>query len=619
MLKLLPYVLCLGILSSSCNRKNGPSQGIDEVLTIHQNSRTQLTDSAYQELKRAERLLGQSKNIPDSIQAENNYLIGLYFKKKGITDSAAVYFQNATTFVRDSLYLNRQTEYLTSAWNTYASLGLYGDCFEISKKFKKLVDSDKQFRSLIWAYHWEKSTYLMMGDYEKALKVLDTLMEIAIRKDTANIPYVLIGKADLKYNYLNEKKEAFEILEKLLENQENLTYHFQEQINTNYGVYQYFEGNYKKALNHYLKALSAGKKNKESDNYIDALANNYNNIAEVYLDLKEYTNARSYLDSTRLLGIENLSRKKQKALLDYELRFAIATTKDGKEISKLMDKIYTHQDEIYTQRSKKELLALTKANENEKVLLREGQLQEIENIRLETRLLVVLVSTALLGMIGFLFYQRRKLKFEKQTLQNQQRLLRSQMNPHFTFNTLYTIQNKMKTNQKDASDYLMKFSRLLRLILENSTQNYVQLDRELDALRKYLDLQTFRIPGTFNYTIHLENLEEDTLVFIPPMLLQPFVENSLEHGFVGINYPGEINVTLTMSGKFIHCTIEDNGRGMMDHESDSKNSSSIGLISDFIQKASKSKIQIINKSSLEKGQSGVLVKFLIPYRLTEND
>jgi len=224
-----------------------------------------------------------------------------------------------------------------------------------------------------------------------------------------------------------------------------------------------------------------------------------------------------------------------------------------------------------------------------------------------------------LGVIGVFYYQRRKLRFEKQSLENQQRLLRSQMNPHFTFNTLYAIQTEMKKDQKGASDYLLKFSRLLRLILENSTQNYVQLEKELDALKKYIDLQSIKQSSKFDYHIRLDNLEEDDLVFIPPMLLQPFVENSIEHGFKNLDYHGQLDIALGLKGKFIHCTIEDNGNGIIGHESGYKNSTSVGLISDFIEKATKSKLQIVNKATLDKDQSGVCIKFLIPYRLTEND
>ncbi|MEM7187478.1 MAG: histidine kinase, partial [Bacteroidota bacterium] len=265
------------------------------------------------------------------------------------------------------------------------------------------------------------------------------------------------------------------------------------------------------------------------------------------------------------------------------------------------------------------LTALKKANENEKLLAQQKQDAEIRNLKLENRTIVIGISAGFLGVIGLLFYQRRKLKFERQQLQTQQRLLRSQMNPHFTFNTLYAIQNEIKKDQKGASDYLIKFSRLLRLILENSTENYVQLEKELEALRKYMDLQLVGASEKFSYQFHFENMDEDELIFLPPMLLQPFVENSIQHGFGGISYPGKIDIRLALEQKFIACTIEDNGRGLTNSNSEVKNSTSIRLISEFIEKATKSKVTMINKSSVNPAESGVRIQFLIPFRYTEND
>ncbi|MBL4662687.1 MAG: histidine kinase, partial [Flavobacteriaceae bacterium] len=489
MLKLLPTLVCLGIILLACDQKSNISSEVDRVVTIQKNIESKSQDSTLIYLKQAQLLLKNIKNAPDSVHAENMFLIGKYFKKSGRADSAAIYFYKAIDYVNDSLYSNRQIEYYKSAWNTHASLGLSGDCLQISNKFKTILREDINYSSYTWAYFWEKSAYLMMGDYKKAHEVLNIQMDFVKRKDTANLPYVVNALASLKYDYLDDKIGAMKMLEKLLEDEETLSNRFKEQTHTNYGVYQYYELNYQKALFHYLKALIASKKDTENSDYLNTVVNAYSNISEVYMDLNNYDMARMYLDSTNQLGIKNMSRTKQKALLNYELRYAIETNKGGKIISKLMDNIYTHQDEIYVQRSKTELQELTKANDKEKLLLAEKQTAEIERIRLKTMSTIGLISAGLLGVIGVLFYQRRKLKFERKSLQNQQRLLRSQMNPHFTFNTLYAIQNEMKKDQKRASDYLLKFSRLLRLILENSTQNYVLLEKELDALRKYMDLQ----------------------------------------------------------------------------------------------------------------------------------
>jgi hypothetical protein len=261
------------------------------------------------------------------------------------------------------------------------------------------------------------------------------------------------------------------------------------------------------------------------------------------------------------------------------------------------------------------LTALTLSYKKEQEAIAKKNEEEIKNLKLSTLIGVL----GVLILIGYLFYRQRRFKFERESLQMQQRLLRSQMNPHFIFNTLSVIQNQVKENKDGAVNYLLKFSRLLRLILENSLNDYVQIENELESLRKYLDLQLIRFPEKFNYTITIENFEEDELLFIPPMLIQPFVENSIEHGFLGINYEGQIDIKLILQEKWISCVIEDNGTGLKASNSNLKNSVSINLISKFIKKTTKQQISIINKKTEDKNTSGVLIEFLIPYKFSEHD
>jgi LytS/YehU family sensor histidine kinase len=459
----------------------------------------------------------------------------------------------------------------------------------------------------------------MKGDYKRALEINNLKLEVARKYDTTSLPPALVGMANLKYFHLNDKLGAFTILEDLLKNEENLNAYNQSLANTEYGIYLYYDGNYEKALWHYLKALESQKKvNPEVEN-LGEIANCHSNIAEVYMDLKQYDLAKVYLDSVKQLGINNISRSRQKNVLNYQLRLAMETNRDSREVTKLVDSIYKYQNEVYLQNSENELLELTKANERQRLLSLEKQASDIENIKLQTRSIILITSLVLLTLIGVLLYGRRKLKFEKQSLQLQQRLFRSQMNPHFTYNTLYAIQKEIKTDAKSAENYLLKFSRLLRLVLENSMNNYVLLSKELEAIQKYLDIQLIHAPNRFSYEVHLENMEEDELVFIPPMLLQPLIENSIEHGFSGIDYTGQLTLKLTLEEKFIGCTIEDNGVGLKKGVNSEKQSASTKLIQDFLKKSTKKGFSILNKQDQNSKETGLIVQFLIPYKFTEND
>lgn len=618
MLKYSFLLICFLLLLLGCQNKDIPKLSALEIANTQKTIDSISPDSAYRVLSRIQKILKTKESFPDSLRAQNNYLLGNFYKNKSNIDSAAIYYHNATDFVNDTLMNNRESMYFYSAWEAYSSLGLFGNCFTITENYKSKLNTEKNYRSLSWAYFWDQTTHIQMGEYDKALEIIEKRVEIARTKDPKSLPSALAGQADFMYSYLNKKDDAIQILDELIAKPDELLHSDKRQIYTNYGVYMYYANDFIKALDYYQKGLESAKL-EYNPNSLNEIANCYNNIAEVSLDLGRYEQAKKYLDSVKLLGVANLGRDKQKALLDYELRLAVETNKNTESTRQVLDEIYNHQDDAYKLKSKNELIALSKVNEREKVLLQEKQVDQIEKLKLQTRSIILFVSLILLSVVGLLFYGRRKLKFEKESLQMQQRLFRSQMNPHFTYNTLYAIQNEIKKDQKSAEQYLVKFSRLLRLILENSMSSYVLLEKELEAIKKYMDLQLMRMPGKFTYTLELSNMEEDEMVFIPPMLLQPIVENSIEHGFKEIDYLGNITIKMALEDKFIHCSIEDNGVGFSKFNSNHKQSASSSLISDFLVKSTKQRFKVIEKNQENYNETGLITQFLIPYKLTEYD
>ena len=160
-----------------------------------------------------------------------------------------------------------------------------------------------------------------------------------------------------------------------------------------------------------------------------------------------------------------------------------------------------------------------------------------------------------------------KLALEKQELSRQMtnlrmRALRSQMNPHFLFNSLNAIQECIITNQTDAAVmYLAKFSRLVRLILENSDQQNIPLSREIETLRLYLDVESLRFTHAFRYDIQVNTNIDPVLINIPPMLVQPYAENAIWHGL--LNKKGEriLKITFENEDDLLFVSIQDNGIG----------------------------------------------------------
>jgi sensor histidine kinase YesM len=169
------------------------------------------------------------------------------------------------------------------------------------------------------------------------------------------------------------------------------------------------------------------------------------------------------------------------------------------------------------------------------------------------------------GSVAFVFVRLRiqGLKKEKNNVELEQKLLRSQINPHFIFNSLTSIQNFMLEEETDkANHYLVKFSRLLRLILTNSRNAYISLSQEIETLEHYLTIQKIRYNQSFDYFLEVSESLDPEKVLIPPMLTQPFVENAIEHGFKPADHPGRLNIQYAPSGKNIQIVIEDNGIGI---------------------------------------------------------
>jgi streptogramin lyase len=180
-----------------------------------------------------------------------------------------------------------------------------------------------------------------------------------------------------------------------------------------------------------------------------------------------------------------------------------------------------------------------------------------------------------LGSIAGLFYliyrfrinqirkqEKVKTSFEKKLANVELSALRAQMNPHFIFNCLNSIEFYILKNETlKAAQYINDFARLIRLILQNSRSRYVPLHDEFEALDLYLQMESLRFGDKFAYTIHVDEELKEENIDIPPMLIQPYVENSLWHGIMHKSEGGIVNISIKRLNGQLHCVIDDNGIG----------------------------------------------------------
>jgi len=159
--------------------------------------------------------------------------------------------------------------------------------------------------------------------------------------------------------------------------------------------------------------------------------------------------------------------------------------------------------------------------------------------------------------------EREKAKLDQQVTEMEMKALRAQMNPHFIFNVIGSIQHFILTNDnRSANKYLVKFSRLIRSVLENTKSDMISLRQEIDSLRLYIELESLRFETHFEYEIGIDDSVDDMAMQIPPMLLQPYVENAIWHGLLP-KREGEVRllVSLRVEDGLLHCVIDDNGVG----------------------------------------------------------
>ena len=158
--------------------------------------------------------------------------------------------------------------------------------------------------------------------------------------------------------------------------------------------------------------------------------------------------------------------------------------------------------------------------------------------------------------------EKKQAELQRQAVELEMQALRAQMNPHFIFNCLSSINRFiLKNESKAASNYLTRFSRLIRMVLINSQKPMIALEEELEMLRLYLDMERLRFKDSFDYVISFKNAIDAETVLIPPLILQPICENALWHGLMHKEGQGHLAIDLSMEGNVLQCMIADDGIG----------------------------------------------------------
>ncbi len=334
----------------------------------------------------------------------------------------------------------------------------------------------------------------------------------------------------------------------------------------NLGAILQKEKQYDQALPYYEKAIGLIRTTGDKYHLIISLQG----AARIWIEKKQYVQAAIFLDEAIQLARDIDARffMKEGFLMLATIREATGNFREALAFTKLS---HQYSDSIFNEENQRHLIDIqtryeTKQKEQQIALL--NRANELKNVRLKYQKLVIWSGSFLIvGSVLFLWFFLRQRRKRQQTRQAEleQKLLRSQMNPHFIFNSLGAIQNFMlKNDGRKAAFYLSSFSALMRSILKNSREELISVHEEMQTLENYLQLHQLRLGDKLSFSVDSSDELEVDEITIPPMLVQPFVENAIIHGIEKKDSPGNIDVYFQEEDNHLVITVEDNGPGISD-------------------------------------------------------
>ena len=337
------------------------------------------------------------------------------------------------------------------------------------------------------------------------------------------------------------------------------------------GEYYFFRGEYDKALYSFLKSLPYHQQLNDNSQVIRTELD----IAKTYLSLKNDSAALKYGREALDLALQTKAR--------HSIRDAYEILSNAYDRLHQTDSAYGYYrkyitiKEGITNDQVKGKLAAYSYEQKINVLNKEKQLQTVKLQQQSTLKNILVAGVLILLVVGSIvlrniILKRRNEKLKGEQIQNQlkqkaseleMQALRAQMNPHFIFNSLNSINRFILQNNKaQASEYLTKFSRLVRLILQNSQAPLISLESELEALQLYLELEELRFDHHFEFKINIDHEIDTEIIEVPPMIIQPYAENAIWHGLMHKEEKGHLLIQLSLEeDEILCCKITDDGVG----------------------------------------------------------
>lgn len=527
--------------------------------------------------------------------------------------------QEAYTISKEIKYTVGEIRSLNCIGNSYYQQAIYDKAIAYYTKALSIAEKLKDTKNIVIGKNNLGNLYVRTNQPEKALPILKEADAILIQSGqeyTQNRAAILTNIGGL-YSSLKKHKEAIEYHKKTLELCEKLKISYGIAIATcNIGEEYVLLEDYKTALRYLRKSQLLSEK----EGFDNFLGQNYKNIGIVLWHQNNKEDAFEYLKKATVVCEKT---NEQNVLIEtLEIQHKLyAENKDYKNAYQTSLKLAKVNQNVIGIEKQKAVSEINTKYETEKKqnhitsLQKDNEIANLENKRQKSIVLSLSLFILSALVFGYFIFNRFKIKkqnellklqlleaektffAEKKASESELKALKSQMNPHFFFNALNTIQSYIATNETDeATDYLNKFSKLTRMILEMTDKNWITIDEEIKMQTLYLNLQKTRL-SNFDFQINIKNPSIHNAT-IPTMLLQPYIENAVIHGLshklgkrnLWINL--EINVQNELEIK-----IKDNGIGLT--KANEINRKNINKNTSFATKATLERLEIINRNDLK--------------------
>ncbi|WP_175288727.1 tetratricopeptide repeat protein [Flagellimonas eckloniae] len=535
-------------------------------------------------------------------------------------------FQQSIEKAKQIGYISGEVSGINYIGISYGMAGDYSESLRYFRQSLELAKEYQMFEEISNAHNNLGILYKRIGDYPtsqeyylKNIKLHDSLKLDEYLSRT----YVNLG---ILYDLMDQQDKAIESYHKALEvAPEAERAHYENSVLSNLAVIDFDNKDYKTALDKFLAAIAyydeQGEKTSQALQYANAgicylnlkewqlaqdyffkslqlakelslqqeIAKAYSHLADLRFRQKRYSEAIDY-SNKNLKSLEAMIGSYENKKDAHELAYTIF-----QESGQMPRAIYhLNQTMVY----KDSLLNETKVREiqnlqiQHEVYLMNGEIKENElqlallntEVALNNKRMVYLSIIALLLLLsaGLLYFRFRTKKranillhnknqlisqqkeiIEDMNLELEKRMLRAQINPHFMFNSLNSIQHLVNSNDRiNALRYLSKFSKLLRQVLESSVNINLVLSEEIELLKIYLELESLRFDNSFTYSINVDDSIDIMEQEVPMLLVQPYLENAILHGLMPKNGPKKLSVSFTDKMQFIECIVKDNGIGL---------------------------------------------------------